>query len=341
MKAIYLVRKGDPENAFEMREVPVPAHTANEVLIRVEASGINFADLVAREGMYRDAPPMPFIPGYDVAGTIEACGTSVTGLRKGDRVAALTRFGGYAEYAVTDARAAVIIPASLNAAPACALATQGCTAYYSAAIAANLREGEFVVVHAATGGVGSLLMQYAAYKHCRIIATTGSASKTDLLKQHGAGHVINTSNDNFFETVKRITEGKEVDVIFDALGGSFVRKGIQLLAPGGRIVTYGASQMTGTNLFRRLKAAVQFGIYHPAQFMMKSKSMIGVNMLQLADHKPELVHHCLTEVMKLFKEGVLKPTEGILFPAAEVASAQRYLQERKSLGKVALSWKSQ
>src|SRR4029078_6400285 len=124
MKAIYLVKKGRPENAFEIRETVVPVPKPNEVLIKVEGFGLNFADLVAREGMYRDAPPRPFIPGYDVAGTIEKTGSEVKHLNIGDRVTAMTRFGGYAEYAVTDARACVKISSDVRLATACSLTTQ-------------------------------------------------------------------------------------------------------------------------------------------------------------------------------------------------------------------------
>jgi NADPH2:quinone reductase len=129
-----------------------------------------------------------------------------------------------------------------------------------------------------------------------------------------------------------------LDVIFDALGGRFIKDGIKLLVPSGRIVCYGASQMTGTNLFNRIKTALQFGFYHPAQFMMNSKSLIGVNMLHIADKRPELLQHCLKQVIQLFNEGIFKPMEGKIFPASEIATAHRYLQERKAIGKVALTW---
>src|SRR5689334_15761630 len=142
MKAIYLVRTGKPERSFEIRDVPVPSCSAGQVLIRVEGSGINFADLVAREGMYRDVPPRPFIPGYEVVGRIEARGEGMQQLKPGDRDAALTRFGGYTEYATTDARAAAKISDAVNIVAGCALTTQYCTAYYCAAVAANLQEGE-------------------------------------------------------------------------------------------------------------------------------------------------------------------------------------------------------
>jgi NADPH:quinone reductase-like Zn-dependent oxidoreductase len=338
LKAIYLIRKGRAESAFEVHDVPDPTPGTGQVLIKVEASGLNFADLVAREGMYRDAPPVPFIPGYDVVGLVEACGAGVTSLRKGDRVTALTRFGGYAEFAVTDARAAVAVPVLLGAAQACALATQYCTAYYCAAVAANLQKGERVIIHSAAGGVGRALLQYALHKNCSIIATTGSASKVPVLLQQGAGHVINTSEENFARAVTDIHGRSGVDVIFDALGGRYVREGIGLLSAGGRIVTYGASQMTGTGLFSRVIAALQFGIYHPAIFMMSSRSIIGVNMLRIADQRPEIISSCLKEVMHLFSEGIFIPAAGKEFRAAEIAAAHRYLQDRKATGKVVVLW---
>jgi NADPH:quinone reductase-like Zn-dependent oxidoreductase len=337
VKAIFLVRKGEPEKAFEFREVPKPDVDDSSVLIKVEGSGLNFADIVAREGMYRDAPPMPCVIGYDVVGTIEKAGSKVKDLSEGDRVAALTRFGGYAEYAVTDERAAVKIPASLNVAEASALTTQYCTAYYCAALAANLHEGETVIVHTASGGVGMALMQYALYKKCEVIATTSSSSKKGFLKDRGAADVINISEENFFQSVYAVAP-QGVDVIFDALGGKYIKQGIRLLNAGGRMICYGASQMTGTNLLNRIKTALQFGIYHPAQFMMPSKSLIGVNMLCIADKKPDILQHCLQQVMNLYKEGIFKPHTGKIFSASEIAVAHRYLQSRNAIGKVALTW---
>jgi NADPH:quinone reductase-like Zn-dependent oxidoreductase len=337
MKAIFLVKKGAPEKAFEFREVNILQPGENQILIKVEGFGLNFADIVAREGMYKDAPPIPCVIGYDVVGRIESFGNNVNGFTKGDRVAALTRFGGYAEYAVTDSRAAIKIPDSLNIAEGTALCTQYATAYYCAVMAANLREGEKVVIHAASGGVGSALLQYAKHKRCEIYATTSSDSKMSLLKEVGATYVINSSKGNFYDAIRKHSP-HGVDVIFDALGGKFVKQGIKLLNSGGRIVCYGASQMTGTSLWGRIKAGLQFGIYHPAQLMMPSKSLLGVNMLQIADKRPELLQLCLQQVMKLYTDGVFKPAEGKIFSASEIATAHRYLQEKKAIGKVALIW---
>jgi NADPH:quinone reductase-like Zn-dependent oxidoreductase len=337
MKAIYLVRTGKAENAFEFRETAIPTSKPNEVLIRVQAFGLNFADIVAREGMYRDAPPRPFIPGYDVVGIVERTGSEVKHLQAGDRVIAMTRFGGYAEYAVTDGRACVKIPADVNPAVACALTTQFCTAYYCAAVASSVTENEKVIVHSAASGVGMALLQYCRYKKCVIIGTTGSENKREMILQMGASHVINTSTENFKDRVRSIFSNG-TDVIFDAMGGKFVRQGISLLAAGGRLVCYGASQMTGVDFISRMKAALQFGIYHPAQFMMTSKSLLGVNMLKIADERPLVLQHCLEQVMKLYQDGIFKPAEGKIFRAEEIADAHRFLEKRMSTGKVAIVW---
>src|ERR1017187_3128472 len=190
MKAIYIIKHGGADEAFEVRETPKPVPKPGEVLVKVEAFGLNFADVMARKGMYRDAPPIPSLIGYDVCGTVERIGSNVANVAEGDRVTAMTRFGGYAEYALTDARAVAKIPENIDAAEATALTTQYCTAYYCAAEIVNLYQGDRVVIHSAAGGVGAALMQYAKYKGCEIFATTSSDSKVDLLKQTGAQHVI-------------------------------------------------------------------------------------------------------------------------------------------------------
>lgn len=339
MKAIYLVQHGKAENAFELRETPKPVPKPGEVLVRVEGFGLNFADIMARKGMYRDAPPLPSIIGYDVCGRVERVGSNVKHLLEGDRVTALTRFGGYAEYALTDARAAVKITDKPDVAEATALTTQYCTAYYCAAEMVNLFEGDKVLIHSAAGGVGSALMQYAKHKGCQIFATTGSASKVQVLKNMGAHHVLNTAKNDFEEWIDELTKGDGVDVIFDAVGASFIRKGIASLAHGGRIVCYGAANMSSSkNIFVQLGKALQFGIYHPVQFMLNSKSLIGVNMLRIADHKPNTLKRCLENVVRLYNEGVFKPTEGKIFKAEEIAQAHNYLESRQSTGKVACKW---
>lgn len=339
MKALYLVEHGAADKAFSLRETTKPVPKAGEVLIEVEGFGLNFADIMARKGQYRDAPPLPSIIGYDVVGKIARTGAGVTGLLEGDRVTAMTRFGGYAEYALTDARAVSKIKTDAEITEAAALTTQFCTAYYSAAEMVNLFEGDVVVIHSAAGGVGSALLQYALHKKCEVIATTGSSSKVELIKNAGAHHVIDTSKDDFDEVVMEITKGEGADVIFDAVGADFIRKGVQCLAAGGRIVCYGAASMNdATNIFSQVVSGLQFGIYHPAVFMMNSKSMLGVNMLRLADKKPLTLKRCLDNVVHLYEQGVFKPAKGKVFKASEIAEAHRQMESRQSTGKTVCVW---
>ncbi len=339
MKGIYIVRHGSAEEAFEFRDTPKPVPKPGEVLVKVQGFGLNFADVMARKGMYEDAPPIPSLIGYDVVGIVERTGSNVTNVMEGDRVTALTRFGGYAEFALTDARAVAKIPDSLSIPEGTALTTQYCTAYYCAAEVVNLFEGDRVLIHSAAGGVGTGLMQYAKHKGCEIFATTGSESKIELLKQMGATHIINTSKVDFDDYIEEATKGDGVDVIWDAIGADFIRRGIKVLAPGGKIVCYGAAQMTdATNIFSKIYMGIQFGIYHPAVFMMASKSLIGVNMLRIADSKPLILKRCLENVVKLVEQGVFKPQAGKLFKAEDIVEAHRYLEGRQSVGKVACEW---
>src|SRR5262249_54249572 len=166
MKALVLVRHGSPAEAFELREQPDPEPNAGQVRIAVEAFGLNYADVSARQGTYQDAPPIPCVIGYDVVGRIDRLGAGVGGLQTGQRVAALTRFGGYATSAVTDARAVIPIPEDMDAAVAAALPTQGSTAYYCAEEMVRLYAGDHVLIQAAAGGVGTLLVQLCKARGC-------------------------------------------------------------------------------------------------------------------------------------------------------------------------------
>lgn len=339
MKAIYLVKHGDADEAFEIRETPKPVPKPGEVLIKVQGFGLNFADVMARKGMYKEAPSIPGLIGYDVCGVVETAGSNVKHFVEGDRVTAMTRFGGYAEYALTDARAAAKIPDHINVAEATTLTTQYCTAYYCAAEMVNLQPGDRVLIHSAAGGVGTALMQYALWKGCEVFAATGSDSKVEHLKKQNAHHVIHTGSIDFDEFIDEQTKGDGVDVIFDGVGADFIRRGFSVLAPGGRLVCYGAAEMSSSaNIFSIAFKAIQFGIYHPFQFMMNSKSLIGVNMLKIADGKPHVIKRCLDNVVRLVEEGVFKPQGGKIFKADDIAEAHKYLETRQSVGKVACEW---
>ncbi|MCY7420999.1 MAG: zinc-binding dehydrogenase [Chitinophagaceae bacterium] len=338
MKAIYLTKQGDAFSSFEQREVPKPKAGKGQALIKVEAFGLNFADVMARRGMYKEAPPLPCLLGYDVAGTIEQLGDGVTGFSVGDRVMAMTRFGGYAEYALTEALAMAKIPTSISSAAATALTTQYCTAYYASAYVTNLFAGDSVLVQAGAGGVGTALIQYAKYKGCQIFATAGSSDKIEYLKKCGVHHPINYKSQDFVEEVKKVTGKNGVDIVFDAVGGKSVKKGMTLLNSGGRLVCYGAADLSDKNIFGKLKSVLDFGIYHPLFLMMPSKAIIGVNMLKIADNKPQIIQHCLQKVVDLVDKGVFVPEVGQVFKPAEIGAAHDFLEKRKSIGKVVVQW---
>lgn len=339
MKAIYIVKYGNADKAFEIREVPKPVPKAGQVLVKVEGFGLNFADVHARKGIYRDAPPLPCVIGYDVCGHVEEIANGAKGFKAGDRVIAFTHFGGYAEYVAADVRTVVKISDKPNVAEATALLTQYCTAYYCAAVAVNLNEGDKVLIHSAAGGVGVALMQYATHKRCKIFATTSSEWKKEFLMQAGALNTVNTSTEDFVEYIKYATSGEGVDVIFDSVGGSFVRRGMKALAPGGRMVCYGVATLNSTsNIFSRVAKLMQFGFYHPGILMLQGKGIIGVSMLKIALEKPDAFQRCLKEVIHLHEQKIFQPVAFNIFKAGQIASAHKFLEERKSIGKVACVW---
>ncbi len=340
MKAIYLVRYGESNESFEMREAPVPIPGKGEVLIKVASSGLNYADVMARRGLYKPAPANPGILGYDVAGTIEHLGADVTGLKAGQRVAAMTRFGGYAEYAVTQAAAVIPIPDSMDFAVATSLATQASTAVYSSSFATRIYPGERVLIHAAAGGVGTILVQLAKAKGC-LVYGSASLSKHDYLIQSGVDFPINSKPDLLWTELETRLAGQKIDAIFDNIGGVSFKKGFALLAKGGRIITYGAAAQNKGNKSSQLnsiRVGLGFGFYSPVGLIGKSQSILGVNMLALADYKPNIMKEIMEEVGRLSNSGIIRPVLGKSFPATQMAEAHDFLESRKSIGKVAINW---
>lgn len=340
MKAIELHKYGSAKNAFRFVDRDIPVPKANEVVIKVEYTGLNFADVVARRGLYPDAPKNPAVLGYDVVGTVHQLGSEVNGLLVGDRVTALTRFGGYAEYACTMKEGVAKIPDSMDPAAATALATQACTAYYSAEYMYNLRKGDNVLIHAAAGGVGSILVQLAKYRGCTVFATA-SASKSAYLESIGADHIIDYRNKDFKSEIQSILGGNKIDVVFDSIGGSTFKKSWQLLQACGSLISYGAaSQISGNNKLKALGAVFGFGLFSPIQLLMQSRSLLTVNMLRVADNKAEKFQEVLKKVIQFSSEGIIKPKLGRVFDVQDIAEAHDYLESRKSIGKIVLKWQS-
>lgn len=340
MKAIFLIRNGDSRVSFEIQETPVPTPGKGEVLIKVEASGLNYADVMARRGLYKAAPPIPSVLGYDIAGTVQSVGTDVVGLTPGQRVAAMTRFGGYAEYAITQSDAVIPLPAGMEAALATSLATHASTAVYSACFATRLFEGDRVLIHAAAGGVGTYLVQLAKSKGCTIYGSA-SPAKHQYLKGIGVDFTIDSHHPNQAVQLKKALEGKKLDAVFDNIGGLSFKRGLQALGPAGRIIAYGAAAQnkgTRSSQLNTVRVGIGFGFFSPVGLIVKSQSVIGVNMLAIADHKPNILREVMQEVGHLTATGVIKPVLGGVFPADRIGEAHDFLESRKSTGKIAVTW---
>lgn len=340
MKAFQITKFGEAEKAFVLKDLPDPVPGPTEVGIKVEAFGLNYADVMARKGMYRDCPPLPAVIGYEVVGRIDKLGAEVSGLEVGQRVVAFTRFGGYATYAVTGELAVTPIPEDMDAGVASALATQYCTAWWAGEEVVRLNKGDHVLIQAAAGGVGTALVQIAKRHGCIVYGTAGSAKKIEYLKELGVDHPINYRENDFYEVIKKMRGEEGLDVVFDSLGAKPFKKGFKLLGHGGRIVGYGASSRSngGRHIIAGIRTLLGFGFYSSAFLLMGSKSILGVNMLRIADHRPHYLKKCLENVVKLTDEGVFKPTVGGRYSFEKLAEAHRFLEERRSIGKIVVKW---
>lgn len=339
MKAMVLVRTGKIRNAFELREVPVPAVPDNGVLIKVRAFGLNYADAMAIKGNYQDAPPLPSIIGYDVYGQIVAMGKDCSRFAIGDTVTALCRFGGYAEYAATDERAVVKVPPEVPICKALALATQAATAWYCTEEATTIYPGERVVVTAAAGGVGSLIVQLAKKRGAKVYGVVGNERRAAFLNGIGASGILYRDKGDVFEQYRAIEGKKAIDIMYDSAAGSYIRKGMRDLSYGGRFVGFGISQANNArHIGHWLKFALSCGIFHPLAFLMKSQSFTGVNMLKLADHKPYIVQKCMHNAVEAYVNGDLHPLEGKLWQLDQLEEAHIALQAGSYAGKMAVAW---
>jgi NADPH2:quinone reductase len=340
MKAAFLVKTGKSNHAFEIRDTEIPSIKNHEVLIKVETFGLNYADVMARNGIYAAAPPLPSILGYEAVGVIKEIGKDVTHLKIGERVLAFTRFGAYAEFCVAHSKAVAILPKEIPNDIATALATQYCTAIYAADWMANIKPFERVLIHAGAGGVGHGLIQYAKQVGCEVMVTAGSDEKITYLKSLGVDHAINYSNHNFVtELVSKFGE-RPINAIFDPIGGKNYKLNRQLLAVGGRMIMFGVSAFSkkkGT-IIDKLQLAAQFGILSPLDFLIKSNGVIGVNMLHIADQNPQIINALLKQAISGYLNGIYQPKIAFSGSIDELAKAHNSLESRGTIGKLAISW---
>jgi NADPH:quinone reductase-like Zn-dependent oxidoreductase len=340
MRAVVIPRHGGPE-VLEVRERPDPLVGPGEIRVAVRAAGINFADLMARSGTYPDAPPLPSVIGYDVAGEVESVGEGVTSFKVGDRVLGGTRFGGYAELVTVGEGQILPLPEALSFEQGAGFVVNYSTAYAGLVTMGGLKPGERMLIHAAAGGVGIAATQVAHRIGAEIFGTA-SASKHDALREQGVDHPIDYRSQDFEAEVMRITDGEGVDVIMDAIGPSSFRKDYRLLRQGGRLVMFGLSEVQ-TGPTRDIPALLKglAGMYGATMpwwkslaVMNENKGVFGLNMLKWWDR--EGLDRVIEALAEPLAAGEFVPVVAASFPFDQAADAHRYLAEGKNVGKVVL-----
>ena len=341
MRAVVITRHGPPE-VLEVQERPDPPVGPGEVRIAVKATGINFADVMARAGAYPDAPKPPSVVGYEVAGEIESVGEGVEAHAVGDKVMAGTRFGGHAELVSVPADQALPLPKGFSFEQGAAFPVNYGTAYAALVIMGGLKPGERVLIHAAAGGVGISAVQIARGIGAEIFGTA-SASKHDAIREQGVTHAIDYRSSDFAEEVTRITGGEGVDVIMDALGPSSFRKDYRILRAGGRLIMYGLSEVQtgggGRDVPAILKSLAKMPLatmpwWKSAGIMNENKGVFGLNMLSWWDR--EGLDRVLEPLREGLERGDFDPVIAESFPFDRAADAHRFLEERRNIGKVVL-----
>lgn len=333
-------RSGGPEVLKLRPREPVPVGPG-DVRVKVSFAGVNFADLAARAGVYGPAPKAPFAPGFEVSGVIAEAG-SESGYSVGERVLACTRFGGYTDDLVVAAARARRLPEGMSLEEAAALPAQYITAWHALTEVCRVREGESVLIHAAAGGVGTAAVQLAKVLGLHSYGTASTEEKIEYARGQGLQHGIVASRQDFQQEIMRLTAGRGVDVVLDANGGDSFRRSFDSLAPGGRLVVFGAAAAMPRSLKaigdlpKSLWALWKQKKWGPFELIEKNVSVCGLQVLLLWDDVG-LLGREIDALLALWAEGRIHPIVDKVFPLAEAAAAHVYLHERRTKGKVLLA----
>lgn len=338
MRQIWITKAGPPE-VLQVREAPDPEPKAGQIRIRVEASGINFADVMGRMGVYPDLPPIPVVPGYEVSGRVDAAGAGVDGSWIGRDVFALTRFGGYADAVCVSTKQVFVRPAGMSAAEGAAIPVNYFTAWQLIVVMGGLKRGETVLIHSAGGGVGIAATQIAKHIGARVIGTA-SATKHDELRAMGVDHLIDYRTEDFELRAREITNGRGVELILDAVGGESFKKGYRLLAHTGRLGMFGVSSLASRkerNVLALLSmlANTPWLQFNPLRLMNANKGVFGVNLGHMWG-EIDRIREWADRLLELWAQGVVKPKIARSFRFDEAAQAHHFIQDRGNIGKVLL-----
>jgi NADPH:quinone reductase-like Zn-dependent oxidoreductase len=338
MRQVWISKAGAPE-VLEVREAPDPEPAAGQVRIRVKAAGINFADLMARVGLYPDAPKLPCVVGYEASGVIDRVGAGVTRFAEGDRVFGMPRFGGYTDTLAIDQQQVFRMPSNMTFDEAAALPVVYLTAYNMMLFTGALRDGMRIFIHSAAGGVGLAAIELAQTKST-ILFGTASPGKHAFLRERGVQHPIDSSADWATEvrTILDQDHAEGLDLVLDPVGGASWSKGYDLLGPTGRLVAFGLSSASAGKTRSLLHAALQImkiRKYNPMKLMDANKTVSGCNMGHLFG-RLDLLTPQFEALLALYEQGKIHPRVDKTFSFADAPAAHHYIHDRKAIGKVLL-----
>jgi len=337
MKRVIYTKKGDL-SVIEIISEGNPVAKRDEVVIEVHRAGINFADLMMRQGLYGAAPDFPFTPGYEVSGIITQVGAANGDLKVGQRVIAMTGFGGYAEQVVVNDSRIIPLPDEVSFDAAAAMPVTYATAYHMLSYLGNFQVGDTVLIHHAAGGVGTAVAQLASALGAGKIIGTASAGKRKFVESLGM-RFVDKNTEDFVAVCKELTDGKGVHHALDPVGGKHLMRSYKALRSGGRVYCFGASSAVSgekRSLMAALKMMRGMPKFDPLRMMNSNKSVFGVHMGTWEDEDVMRAH--LVELAKLLQEGKISPIVDKVFRYEEVAQAQKYIHDRKNRGKVLLDF---
>ncbi|MDQ5846308.1 MAG: medium chain dehydrogenase/reductase family protein [Acidobacteriota bacterium] len=336
MRQIVTTRNGGVE-VLEVQEAPDPKPDKGEVVVQVKAAGLNFADILARQGLYPDGPKKPCVMGYEVAGVIEDVGDDVDRSIIGTPVVAMTRFGGQSEKVVVQEKQLFDKPEALSFEQAAAIPVNYLTAYALLVAMGGLRKGESVLIHNAGGGVGLAALDIAKHLGATTYGTA-SPGKHEFLRERGLDHPIDYRNQDWLPVLKQLTGGRGVELVIDPIGGSHWKKSYAALRSTGRLGMFGVSAASANGLAGKLKlvkAALQMPRFHPLALLNKNRGVFGLNLGHMW-HEPEKIGEWVEEIMRGIDEGWIRPHVDKAFQFAQAGDAHAYMESRKNTGKVVL-----
>ncbi len=338
-EAFVIQQTGRIETAFQKTEFEIGTPGDNDLLIEVEAFGLNYADVMAARGLYAEMPKTPCVVGYEVTGRIQKVGKNVPADWVGKKVLSFTRFGGYAKHVIVPMHAAQLLKEDEDGVTLLSLVTQGATAFFMTEMATQMYPKDKVLIHAAAGGVGTFLIQLVKRRGATAIAKIGNDSKSDYVKHLGADIVVNYNHADYTEQLK----GKgfqDIDVSFNPVAGPTYKKDFKHLAFGGRMLLYGGSALGNyaKNIFGKINFMRSMGILLPIVTMMQSKSLIGINMLKIGDRFPERLSLAMKGIYDLYAKGEIQLPKTTIYSESDFLEAFKALDAGKTMGKLVIKW---